>query len=369
MRPTYSRHQRNAYTLVEVMVALGLSVLTMWILAEAFRVGLEMIGQSRAQANLMTQLGAVGAVLHRDLVYAHPFLPDDRRPNRGMRLSDQRLDLSVTGGWTEPHGGFFRIISQPPSTSVSDSEGWNIYTCINHALHFTAILPERETQLFRTIISSGTVVQVYESRAAEVAYFLVDTQVNTPGGNRLYNLVRRQRLVAMTPGDVTRLSTNSAADYFCDLIACKVVSPGSPTTAYNLSDVRHPGNRLPISPTMPLPWPITNPLTSPRPIFPPIPSSATDPAGEEILLPNVLSFEVLVHWVPPPGLVSLVPPITSDAPYAFLPSPYVFDTNSYPPMAASAPPLPIRVLGLRVSIRVYDPKTRTTRQNTWQFAL
>lgn len=354
--------RRRGYTLVEVMVALGLSVLTMWILAEAFRIGLEMIGQARAQAQLMTQLDAVGAVLQRDLVYAHPFLPDDNRPNRGLRLSDQRVDLLASGGWTPPLGGFFRIISTSPSVLGSDSEGWPIYTSSNHALHFTAILPDHETNLFRVAVPpdgyspGGT----YESRAAEVAYFLVDTNAITPTGNRLHNLVRRQRLVAVTGADRARLDTNSAGQYFSDLIASKPVAPGSPTTAYTLQEVRDPANRLPISLTMPLPWPITAPLTSPRPILPSLPP--TDLSGEDILLPNVLSFEVMVHWEPHPPNGTSDP---SNQPYAFLPPPYYFDTG----MNAATVPLQIRVVGIQVTVRVYDPKTRVVRQNTWQFAL
>ncbi len=93
MLRTPAPRRRRGYTLVEAMVAMGLAVLTMWILAESFRVGMDMIGQSRAAGTMMTQLSSLGALFHRDLVHAHPFLPDDNRPNRGLRLSDQRLDL------------------------------------------------------------------------------------------------------------------------------------------------------------------------------------------------------------------------------------------------------------------------------------
>jgi len=333
------------------MVALGLSVLTMWLLAEAFRIGLEMIGQARAQANLMTQLHAVGDIFHRDLVVAHPFLPDDNRPNRGLRLSDQRLDqLTASGqGWTPPPGGFFRIIS-PDSTLVqTDTEGLNIYTATNHALHFTAILPENDRNPFCAFGPAG--IRPIESRAAEIAYFLVNTGgVTGPDGNPLYQLVRRQRLVALD--DFHRASLQVPANY-SSLIAVDTAT-NQPLT---LKQIRHPSQRLPLSPV-------------------------NDPAyGTDILLSNVLSFEVRVDWDPNPNgtLNSSNPPrpfsVNTEYPYDNLTANAgrtVFDTWYDEPnwnTAFNTLPLAIRVRGIQVSVRVFDPKTRAVRQNTWRFAL
>jgi hypothetical protein len=362
---------RRGYTLVEVMVALGLSVLTMWLLAEAFRIGLEMIGQARAQANLMGQLNTVGFTLHRDLVVAHPFLPDDNRPNRGLRLSDQRLDqLTVTGqGWTPPPGGFFRIIS-PDSTLVqTDTEGLNIYTATNHALHFTAILPENDRNSFCAQVDFGPAgIRTIESRAAEIAYFLVDTGGVT-GSNRLYHLVRRQRLVAID--DFHRASLQVPAGgtvpaNYGSLIAVDTAT-NQPLT---LKQIRHPSRRLPLSPaTVPVPAPPNAPFVLP----------VNDPAyGTDILLSNVLSFEVRVDWDPNPDgtLNSSNPPrsfppvnVNTEYPYDNLTAnagrnpalPATFDTWHDEPnwnTAFNTLPLAIRVRGIQVSVRVFDPKTR-----------
>jgi len=361
---------RRGYTLVEVMVALGLSVLTMWLLAEAFRIGLEMIGQARAQANLMTQLHAVGDIFHRDLVVAHPFLPDDNRPNRGLRLSDQRLDqLTASGqGWTPPPGGFFRIIS-PDSTLVqTDTEGLNIYTATNHALHFTAILPENDRNPFCAQVDFGPAgIRTIESRAAEIAYFLVNTGGVTgpgPGGNPLYHLVRRQRLVALD--DFHRASLQVPANYG-SLIAVDTAT-NQPLT---LKQIRHPSQRLPLSPA-------TVPALPNAPFVLPV----NDPAyGTDILLSNVLSFEVRVDWDPNPNgtLNSSNPPrsfpVNTEYPYDNLTANAgrtVFDTWYDEPnwnTAFNTLPLAIRVRGIQVSVRVFDPKTRAVRQNTWRFAL
>jgi len=384
------------------------------MLAEAFRIGLEMIGQARAQANLMTQLNAVGTILHRDLVVAHPFLPDDSRPNRGLRLSDQRLDLLTADrqGWTPPPGGFFRIVS-PDSASIPDNEGLNIYTADNHALHFTAILPANETNLFHARVNfidmgGNPLVKEYESRAAEIAYFLVHTGNNTPGGSPLYNLIRRQRLVAIDNNSRTSLlhpvnvTPANNPEYECSI----ALGPSGPVT---LREIRNPDNRLqlpppPVSVPSPPSLPPLPPFSLPIPqlpqqvqapwIFP----SGSPNHGADILLSNVLSFEVRVDWDPNPNVIlnSSNPPrslpVNAEYPYDNLtanigrnpafqvqleppPAPprcTVFDTWYDQPnwnTTFATLPLAIRVRGIQVSVRVFDPKTRAVRQNTWRFAL
>jgi len=52
--------------------------------------------------------------------------------------------------------------------------------------------------------------------------------------------------------------------------------------------------------------------------------------------------------------------------------PATFDTWHDEPnwnTAFASLPLAIRVRGIQVSVRVFDPKTRAVRQNTWRFAL
>lgn len=395
-----NRHRRGGYTLVEVMVALGLSVLTMWILAEAFRIGLEMIGQARAQAQLMTQLSAVGNILHRDLVVAHPFLPDDNRPNRGLRLSDQRLDrLTASGqGWTPPPGGFFRIVSPNSAPVQTDSEELNIYSATNHALHFTAILPENDSNPYYVPGPPNFPVQ---SRAAEIAYFLADTgNVTGAGGPRLYNLMRRQRLVALDDIDRDRLS-QQLGSIDPNLVACELGK--SPLQPLTLREIRNPNpnRRLALSPS-------SIPLTPSATSLPYLIIPANDQNyGTDILLSNVLSFEVRVNWDPNPDLAlnsSLLPrglaQGNTEFPYDNLGSanpsqpipglnlgrnstlPATFDTwhdetgwttgpNAAFSTSNSPGPLPlaIRVKGIQITIRVFDPKTRSVRQNTWRFAL
>jgi hypothetical protein len=100
----------------------------------------------------------------------------------------------------------------------------------------------------------------------------------------------------------------------------------------------------------------------------------------------VLSFEVRVDWDPNPNgtLNSSNPPrsfpVNTEYPYDNLTAnagrnpalPATFDTWHDEPnwnTAFASLPLAIRVRGIQVSVRVFDPKTRAVRQNTWRFAL
>src|SRR4051794_32261918 len=103
---------RRAIGLVELMVAMALSIGIMWILAESFKMGLDFTRHAHSTGTMMSQLDGARAIMARDLLADH-FLPDDNKPNRGLRLSDQRLDWLNNSGaqWYPPTGGFFRIIS------------------------------------------------------------------------------------------------------------------------------------------------------------------------------------------------------------------------------------------------------------------
>src|SRR5436190_24187662 len=101
------RPKRLAFTLVELMVAMALSIGIMWILAESFKMGLDFTRHARSTGEMMNQLNAAGAVFARDLQADH-FLRDDNKPNGGVKLSDQRMDQlnSFGQGWYPPTGGF-----------------------------------------------------------------------------------------------------------------------------------------------------------------------------------------------------------------------------------------------------------------------
>ena len=370
-----NRRFRRAIGLVELMVAMALSIGIMYILAESFKMGLDFTRNARSTGNMMSQLDSARAVLARDILAEH-FLRDENKPNGGVRLSDQRLDFlnNAGAGWTPPTGGFFRIISPASTFETFDSDGFAINSARNHALHFTAILPVADQNLYTANSPAGTTT-TYASRAAEVAYFLVDSGLTTSpgGGQKLYHLIRRQRLVALT-GDETASLLGAANDP-------EVVASNGTNTVYTLDNIRDPSLRLNVSPsTMPGGG-------TPPPYFGP----GNARYGEDLVLSNVLSFEVLVDWsqsaVTNSSLAPRQPPINWDAPFDTLAvnagqnstftNMGLFDT--WYPVAnwnnfalannAAALPLAVRVKQIQVITRVWDSKTKMARQSTWKFAM
>src|SRR5688572_1223835 len=120
---TRNRTNRRGVTLIELMVAMALTLVIMLILAEAFKSSLDFVRSANSTGSMIYQLNGAGTILGRDLQAEH-FAPDDRKPNRGVRLSDQRLDWrNNTPGsaknWNPPPGGFFRLVSPaPPQASL-----------------------------------------------------------------------------------------------------------------------------------------------------------------------------------------------------------------------------------------------------------
>ncbi len=369
MTLTRTRRTRTASTLVELLVAMAVSIGIMWILAEAFKMGLDFARHTRSTGQMMTQLTGAGGVITRDLEAEH-FLPEEDKPNRGVRLSDQRLDKLTLGGnnWTPPKGGFFKIVSPIQQFEVFDREGLAINTALNHRLHFAAILPGGiEQNLFAATVPPGSNT-VVTSRAAEIEYFLVPIPgvKTTPGptGQQLYHLIRRQRLLAIDEADKSRLQSYAGTDPN----ASEVISLFG-ADVNSLGDIANPARRGPLTQV---------PVNSPR-------------YGEDILLSNVLSFEVLVDWtpnangIPGCGAGPRAFVVNTDNPYDYLsqnganPSLFgkgTFDTwaaipnwNRFAPPTIATVPQAIRVKSIHITIRVFDSKTQMARQNTWKFGM
>jgi type II secretory pathway pseudopilin PulG len=375
IRTRITQPTRPAFTLVEMMVAMALCVGIMWILAESFKMGLDFTRHARSTGSMMTQLNGAGAVMSRDLLQDH-FWRDDNNPyNGGVRLSDQRPNLLTTSGqgWTPPKGGYFRIVSPQPTTDITSAQevsGFAISSATNHSLQFTTVLGPNDQNLYSATVNGVPLL----SRAAEMSYFLVDSGLTTspgPLGKRLYNLHRRQRLLALTPDDRQPLQIAINGDPAAEVVA------HNGTTVFTLADVMNPALRVGQTPFG---------LASAR-------------YGEDLLLSNVLSFEVLVDWdrnvnnltgshLGPRAFGA--PDFNTDFPYDYLSlaghnsaHPNTFDTwhavsgwNTFTTGPAPAPvpttnrlPLAVRVKGLQITIRIWDPKTKQARQNTWKFSM
>ncbi len=344
MRTRYrSSARRPAFTIVELMVAAAVCMLIMAILATVFQMGLDTMRQMRSQADMADQLRAAEAVIRRDLQAPH-FPPIDSAPgvlNRGMRLSDYQFDVA---GTTRPQGGFFRIISQGNTVEGSDQYGISSSRAgPGHLLHFSSILPGGADQnTYSASVNNNT----YRTAAAEIAYFLDPTLVYADPGNqvRLNNLIRRQRLVF---GSTTDTSKVPASD-----LDPAVLSIG--TNGLNLlGNLTDSTNRLGGATATP----------------PSLPGTVSDTGlnamasrlGDDILLSNVISFEVQVLWTTggtnTPGATSFSS--NTDYPFGLLNG--EFDTRNNPPQPSVGN---IRVRALQIRVRVWDAKMGNARQLT-----
>jgi prepilin-type N-terminal cleavage/methylation domain-containing protein len=333
-----SRPIRAGFTLVEMMVAMALSLGIMLILTEAFRISLDFVRSANSTGIMIAQLNGVGNTFKQDFQYEF-FLSDDNKPNGGVKLSDQPAG-------TSPSGGYFQIVNTPAITSVNDQDGILVNTA-NHSIQFTAVLPGGTDQNQFTLTSFNG--NIYTSRAAIISYFLVPSGTTSPGGSQLFTMYRHVRLIAVSSDDLTSLAIkpgdNNAAPgggtYYSEVVVAQSAT-GYTTPHYLQSLNSAPVDRSP-----------------PNGIYYP-PGSAR--FGDDILASNVLSFEALPWW--DGNSSSRQFPASSDGPYDNLSSVTnpVFDTGS-------AGPPTIRVKGLQITVRVYDPRMKQARQNTWKFAM
>jgi hypothetical protein len=386
---------RRGVTLVELLVAAALLMLGMWLLVWLYQQGMASFLTAKAQADLTTQERTVATVMTRDL--GSPFfLGEDGKPNRGVRLSDQRMD-QVMGGWNPPKAGFFSARSRSFGTATyvnannvyeaADGDGFITSRSTDHFLQFTIILQGGPNyQMVGAEIPVGTGNQFF-GRAAEVTYALVPNGLYTTGAGPLplFDLIRRQRLTALSVDDQPTYQTGiapylapySAANPNPYGIADNVnevttfSGNGTGSVMLTMSDLTNPANRLPQAQ-----WALSL-ATSRR-------------YGEERLMSNVLSFEVKftgppvnvgagafpsdptsTQWPRPLGATN------SDYPYDILPYDGQFDTYSSQLLAANwqttqvatvaQPTNPIkalRITGVMIRLRGYDPKNQTTRQTT-----
>src|SRR6478672_10390035 len=88
---TRNRTIRRGITLVELMVAMAITLVIMLVLGEGFKGTLDFVRGANSLGGMIYQLNGAGTVMTRDLKAPH-FPADDRKPNGGISLSDQRLD-------------------------------------------------------------------------------------------------------------------------------------------------------------------------------------------------------------------------------------------------------------------------------------
>jgi prepilin-type N-terminal cleavage/methylation domain-containing protein len=432
---------RKGFTLVEMLVAVALTLFIMVLLSQAFAAGLEVFRQLKGIGDMEERLRTTSIILRQDLLSPH-FEP-------GRTLSDPQF-------WTvgPPQSGFFRIFqgSQNTATAPVDGDGIPARVSTDHVLHFTV---RRSGNTFPSYFVAdvsydpwawGTpppysdwalggspapasryqATGTYTSQWAEIAYFLRPNGSNA-NGTPLYSLYRRQRLAFA--GDNTKINsttTTPAANLvgstsclaYTD-ISCtpdpRVAFSAAPTTNIYFNspeDLTVPQRRFNMDQDTTvtagvmvsdggIPHPVDQVVASPANNYYTKLSDPIQPvagsyyylyaplAGSDVLLTDVISFDVQVYYPGQPVANDFndLPASAANPLFAGNTTPgsygWVFDTwtNNNDPVFmdyhSTSPttgwqstgnnfsaPNQIVIQAIRITIRVWDKKTQQTRQVT-----
>jgi hypothetical protein len=160
-------------------------------------------------------------------------------------------------------------------------------------------------------------------------------------------------LCALTTDDKPAYDQMLASATGQDAIEVAAVTNATPPKIFTLNDLTNPTNRF-FVPTSP---------TNSRPMI------SFNRIGEDILISNVISFEVKFTGTGTTGTAVWPTPLASgnlDWPYDNLPSSNgfngTFDTNNA--SFSGAPSAKVRITGVQIRLRAHDPKSHTTRQTT-----
>lgn len=346
------KHTRAGLTLVEMLIALALSIFIMAIMSEAFVKGLEAFGNFKALADLEQRLRTVANIIRRDLKAPHfdtsKKLSECTVTGRAMPVLDglkagTYSAAEVTALLRQlapyqlktPAEGFFSVEESPnrrPNRSTmffegTDSSGRPSYRDIpafggggviaipSDTLHFTSRLEGNDpSSFFYGKVRAGALLDsaglstggtrydsagngMYTTQAAEMLYFMgVDGSqnipgVSLPGGPVLtFNLYRQAWLLvpnrfsdgSAVNGDAF-YSTFPAAEiptrYSIDNDVSAYYNSGTGNFFFNsMADVQHRARRI-----------NAGGIRTPRPL-----DLLGNQDGSDIMLTNVISFDVKV---------------------------------------------------------------------------
>jgi hypothetical protein len=318
---------RPAFTLTEMMVATALCLFLMLVISQAFGSATQTFQTMRTAGQLQERLRGGITVIRRDLANDH-FGPPYGTFG-GPKVANQQMHLL---GWTPPEVGYFEIdtagaphlfglykgssIAEPFVLPVTDGEGFystRSAPARQHSLRFTVRVPagapgelfSAEFEPSARLLADPRINEfpnpappVIYSRWAEVTYFL-ETTIDWVSPNvPLHTLYRRVRLLAPTSGSGIDIPYDNAAIY--------PAFPGK--TPSNLMVERYPGVAIEefaggfrfLGPgdvldryrrTPPEPETRLNRATG-----------LLERTGGDILMTDVISFEVKAFWLHNPVL-------------------------------------------------------------------
>lgn len=347
--------RRQGFTLVEMLVAMALTMFVMVILSQAFIAALDTFRGLKAIGNMEEGLRTAVNNLRLDLQQNHF---EGKR-----RLSDLQLGQPLI------RQGFFAIYQGAAATSEgTDADGFTSYRTASHSLHFSIRLDGNRQENFLVAGNSTFATSFgqspdsvwqqsgnFNSQWGEIAYFLrpqgTTDQPNSgssaTGGTPLYKLYRSQ--FALVPrsdqvnGTIDADSTlfNSANPQH-QTVGCSGVAGGK-VTFYSPDDLAA-GSRT-FNPASPL-------FASPPYV------DSTGLRGATLLLNNVVSFDVQVmknNFTKSNQQWSL------DSDFGYLAS-SPFDSKNTP---GDFQVDQFRIHAIQISIRVWDLATQQTRQITF----
>src|SRR5437762_910038 len=121
---------RRGFTLIEVLVAAGLSMLIMAVVTMAFQRGMDTLSQLKSVGEMQQRMRNFEMAMRADLDADH------FESRYGGKVSDQRLDLLTPGlsndtvTWRPPTRGFIRIINDDPTNILPQPNplgGYELY--------------------------------------------------------------------------------------------------------------------------------------------------------------------------------------------------------------------------------------------------
>jgi prepilin-type N-terminal cleavage/methylation domain-containing protein len=437
--------RRYGFTLVEMLVASALIVFILVILTETFKTGMDAFRNLKGLGDLEEKLRIASTVLRSDLAADHF--------EGKKRLSDAGFWSNGP-----PREGFFRIWQgspvyegdrkrppnpppkpPPPGTAYYldgiDGNTIRSYIATDHILHFTVKRrgnrreefaaarvpydprnlgnPDLTSPLLGAPAGLGTpdsrfqdAPGTYASQWYEVAYFLRATNETTDGNVRRFALYRRQRLIVPDNSTVnldkkvrfvpTRLGADKGLDVNYPEVSChQNLKDTSFLFFNNPNTITVPQRRFGMDPNKPAGQPfLRDPITRSW-TYPTLAEENPSLAGSDLLLTDVLSFQVQylpfrsffffftfqdIFFTNNSTLNSLGVRVfdtwslyrdewsknpRDDWDYSTWSAFSFFVPSERPPFRINPNTVPLwftQVYALRITLRVWDPKTQQTRQ-------
>lgn len=368
-------HTRAGFTLVELMVAMALTLFVMVILSQAFVLSLETFSGMKGVGDMQQNLRVATVLLRDDLSQDHV--------EAKRRLSDPMIVAQP------PQAGFLAVMQRSAVGSASyvdegmDTNGMKSYRATDHVLYmtvkrrgnrqenfFTTALPGLPAVLnvffapanntaynvsptdladsTLTIPYAGVSPAYYSSQWAEVVYYLKRTgsteEPHNPTsviGTPTFGLYRSQFVMVPDGTNVSNKLPNGLQDTTFLGISCNANAVTGKLDFFSPADAA--GYNAAPTPVVKRIMPQFNPAVAP---------TSRVLLNEALVLPNVISFQVQIM----PAVA------TAPANLTFVDVPNnVYDSAQ---LTNAAYTNTFGLKAVQITLRVWDPGTRQTRQVT-----